>query len=189
MRKISDIEILIFGILLFIVSYQFDAQVNLFFNTAKLPVFDIVFSSITNFGIVAIVMLAIPSIILYKKNKKIIYLLWLAFLVSVALAFIIKLAFLRQRPIGPFTFPFTTIVNYSFPSMHAMAVFSLLPILIKYLDRQKLFWIGFGFFAVFSRIYLGLHYLSDVVFGALAGHFIGNLLLKLYEKNYGNRQI
>ena len=182
MRKISDIAILIFGILIFAVSYQFDAQANLFFNTARLPAFDIVFSSITNFGIAVIVMLAIPSIILYRKNDKIIYLLWLAFLVSVALAFMIKLAFLRQRPMDPFTFPFTTIVNYSFPSMHAMAVFSLLPILIRYLARQKLFWIGFGFFAVFSRIYLGFHYLSDVVFGALAGYLIGNLLLKLYEE-------
>lgn len=182
MRKVSDIVILIIGIVLFIISYQFDTEINLFFNNVKFPVFDIVFTSITNFGIVFIVMLIMPSIILCKKNKKIIYLLWLAFLVSIVLAFIIKLAFLRQRPIGAFTFPFTNIINYSFPSMHAMAVFALLPILIKHLSKQKSFWIGFGLFAVFSRIYLGFHFLSDVVFGALAGYIIGNLLLKLYEK-------
>lgn len=182
MRKISDVAVLIFGIILFIISYQLDAKINSFFSSAEFPVLDVIFSSITNFGIVFIVMVTIPSIIFYKKNRKIVYLLWAAFLASLALALAIKFIFLRQRPIDPFTFPFTTIVNYSFPSMHAMVVFSLLPILARYLSRQKSFWIGFGLFAAFSRIYLGFHFLSDVVFGALTGYFIGNLLLRLYEK-------
>lgn len=181
MKKPSDWTILIIGIILFVVSYQFDAQINIFFNSAKFPIFDAVFSSITNFGIVFIVMLAIPSIILHNKNRKLVYLLWLAFSISLILALAIKFLFLRQRPIEPFAFPFTTIVNYSFPSMHAMVAFALLPILIKNLPKQKSFWLSFAFLAVFSRIYFGFHFLSDVVFGALAGYFTGSLLLKLYE--------
>ena len=41
------------------------------------------------------------------------------------------------------------------------------------------------FFAVFavliavSRIYLGYHYLSDVVFGAFAGYFIGDIMANI----------
>lgn len=182
MRKISDIAVLIFGIILFIISYQFDAEINLLFGSAEFQAFDIIFSSITNFGVVIIAMAVIPSIVLYKKNRKAVYLLWTSLFISLVLSLAIKFMFLRQRPIDPFTFPFTTIVNYSFPSMHAMAVLSLLPILAKYLNRQKSFWIGFGLFAVFSRIYLGFHYLSDVIFGALAGYLIGNLLLKLHEE-------
>lgn len=182
MRKINDIIILIIGIALLLVSYNYDQQVNLFFKSVKFPLFDAAFSAITNFGIVVLFMLALPSIILYKKNKKLVYLLWIAFFASVASAFIIKLIFLRQRPVEAFTYPFINIINYSFPSMHAMAVFSLLPILAKYSARHKYFWIGFGLFAVFSRIYLGFHYLSDVVFGALSGYFMGYLLLKLHEE-------
>ena len=178
----SDWAILIIGILLFIVSYNFDQQANLFFKSMIFPLFDAVFSLITNFGIVILVMLIIPSIILYRRNKKQVYLLWLAFFLSVASAFIIKLIFLKQRPVEAFTYPFTNIINYSFPSMHAMAVFSLLPILAKYSAKHKSFWTGFGLVAVFSRIYLGFHFLSDVVFGALAGFLIGNFLLKLYEE-------
>lgn len=182
MKKINDIVVLIFGIALLIISYQLDAKTNSFFSSMEFPALDVIFSSITNFGIVFIVMVVIPSIIFYKKNRKIAYLLWAAFLTSLAFALAIKFMFLRQRPTDPFMFPFTTIVNYSFPSMHAMAVFALLPILAKYLSRQKYFWIGFGLLAVLSRIYLGFHFLSDVVFGAFAGYFIGSLMLKLYGR-------
>jgi membrane-associated phospholipid phosphatase len=127
-------------------------------------------------------MLLVPSIIFYKKNKKIIYLLWLAFIVSIILAFVTKLIVLRQRPIEAFTYPFVNIINYSFPSMHAMVVFSLLPFLVRYLNKWKSFWIGFGLLALFGRVYFGFHFLSDVVFGAFFGYFVGDYLLELYEK-------
>lgn len=182
MKKISNTLVLIIGILLFLVSYNFDRQVSLFFRDAKFAFLDIFLGVITNFGITVVVMLLIPSIIFYKKNKKLDYLIWLIFLTSFILAFAIKLIFLRQRPIDLFTFPFTNIINYSFPSMHAMAVFSLLPALIKFLPKQKYFWILFSFLVAFSRIYFGFHFLSDVVFGALFGYFVGNYLLELYVK-------
>ena len=181
MRKINDTLILIIGTALFLISYNLDNWINLFFRDMKFPIFDAVFSIITNFGIVTLIILGVPSLILYKKNKRIIYLLWLAFFASCILAFTIKLVFLRQRPIEAFTYPFTNIINYSFPSMHAMVAFSLLPLLIKYLPKQKTFWIAFAFLVVFSRIYFGFHFLSDVVFGALFGYFLGIFLLELYE--------
>ncbi len=182
MRKINDIIILIIGILLFLVSYKYDQQINLFFEGIKFPIFDAIFSIITNFGVVVLVMLVVPSFIFYKKNKKLIYLLFLTFIASFILAFIIKLIFLRQRPMEAFTYPFLNIINYSFPSMHAMVIFSLLPILIKYSPKQKFFWVSFGLLATFGRIYFGFHFLSDVVFGALFGYFVGDWLLELYEK-------
>lgn len=182
MRRINDTLILIIGIALFLIAYNFDQQINMFFKTAKFPLLDAFLSAITNFGIVIIVMLIIPSIILYKKNKKLAYFLLLTFFISIILAFIIKLIVLRQRPTDAFTYPLTNIINYSFPSMHAMAVFALLPILIKYLHKQKIFWLGFALSVSFSRIYFGFHFLSDVAFGALFGYFIGSWLLELYDK-------
>lgn len=181
MKRINDTLILIIGIVLFFIAYNFDQQVNLFFKDVKFTLLDTILSIITNFWIVVMVVLIIPSIILYKKNKKVVYLLWLAFFASFILAFAAKLIFLRQRPIEAFTYPFINIINYSFPSMHAMVIFALLPILIKYLSKQKHFWVGFVFLVVFSRIYFGFHFLSDVVFGALFGYFIGSYLLELYE--------
>ena len=182
MKKINDLMILIAGILLFLISYNYDQQINLFFKNLQFSFLNFALSIIANFGVVIIVLIIVPSIVLYKKNKKLIYLLLLTFFVSFLLAFIIKLIILRQRPIGAFTYPFINIINYSFPSMHAMVAFSLLPVLIKYLNKQKYFWIAFAFLVTFSRIYLGFHFMSDVVFGALFGYFVGDYLLGLFEK-------
>lgn len=66
--------------------------------------------------------------------------------------------------------------------MHAMVVFSLLPLLTKHLPKQNYFWLMFAFLVAFSRVYFGFHFLSDVVFGAVAGYFIGVWLLELYDK-------
>ena len=106
-KKISNIWLLIAGTLLFLVSYKLDTGVSLFFKNAKSPLLDFVLSIITNFGVVVAVMLAIPLIMLFRKNRKAAYFLFLAFISSAILAFIIKLVVLRQRPMEAFTYPFT----------------------------------------------------------------------------------
>lgn len=179
--KAKDIFLLVFGILLFIFSYWLDASVNLFFRNIRLPLLEPVFSIITNFGVVSVVMLAIPSLVLYKNKRKSVYLLCWAFIISVLLAFILKFIILRQRPAEALNYHFFNVINYSFPSTHAMAVFSLLPILINYLPKQKNFWIAAAFIVSFTRIYFGFHFLSDVVFGALFGYYIGKYLLGLHK--------
>ena len=174
--------VLITGIFIFLISYAFDEHVNLFFNESRFAFFDVLLSVITNFGFVVVAMLIIPSFILYRKGKNHIFLLWLGFIISFVLNFIAKLIVHRPRPIATFAYPFSDILSYSFPSTHSIVVFSLLPILAKYLPKQKYFWIVFAFLVAFSRIYFGFHFLSDVVFGAFAGYFIGNYLLHLAGK-------
>lgn len=182
MKKINNTAILVIGILLFIVSYSLDQSVSLFFKNTKFAFLDVILSIITNFGFVVAVILIIPSCILYKKNKNSAYLLWLAFIASSALDFIIKLVVQRPRPIDTIAYPFIRVINYSFPSMHAIVAFSALPAIAKYLPKQRHFFVIFAFLVAISRVYFNLHFLSDVVFGALAGWFIGSSLLWLYEK-------
>ena len=190
MKKINDIRILIIGILIFLASYRLDKQASLFFRNFRFIPLDFVFSIITNFSFVVLIMLIIPIVILFNKNKKQTHLLLLAFAVSIISSFVLKLIFLRQRPNELLTYPFINITDYSFPSMHAAVIFSLLPILIKHLPKQKYFWIIFAFLVSFTRIYFGFHFLSDVVFGALLGYFIGNYFLRMFEKKkYGYKKI
>jgi len=117
-------------------------------------------------------------------------LLFVTFLISLILNFVIKLIVHRQRPLEAFTYPLINLINYSFPSMHAMTLFALLPLLVKYLPKQKSFWVSFAFLVAFSRVYFGFHFLSDVVFGAITGYFIGKFLLDKYEKRFSKyRQV
>ncbi len=180
-NKINNIFILILSILFLIISFIFDEKIYVFFKDNHITILDLVLSLITNFGVVLIIFLLIPSLMFYKNSKKLAYLLWLTFIVSIILNFIIKLIIQRQRPLEAFVYPFVNILNYSFPSMHSMVAFSFLPILLKCLPKQKYFWIGFAFLISFSRLYFSFHFLSDVVFGALAGYFIGKFLLELHE--------
>jgi membrane-associated phospholipid phosphatase len=66
--------------------------------------------------------------------------------------------------------------------MHAMVMFSLLPITKKYLPQRKRFLAWFSFLVAFTRIYFGFHFLSDIVFGIFSGYFIGNYMVYLHER-------
>lgn len=182
MKRTNKILLLSIGMLVFFISYALDQQISLIFKSDQSKFLSLIFGIITNFGVVLVVFLLIPLILLYKK-KRLPYLLLIAFLASFLLAFIAKLIVLRQRPANILVYPLINIINYSFPSMHAAVAFSLLPALVKFLPKQKYFWIVFAFLAAFSRIYFGFHFLSDVVFGALFGYFIGLFVLEYYEKN------
>lgn len=179
MKKINYALLSVIAVFLFVISYALDEKVNLSLKNLKYPLLDMPLSIITNFAVVVLVMLLLPSAILYKKNKNAVYLLWAMFILSVVLAFAIKLIVMRQRPMGFFYYPFMSIANYSFPSMHSMAVFALLPALVKYMPRQKIFWIAFAFLVAFSRVYFGFHFLSDAVFGAVAGYMAGHTISRI----------
>ena len=187
MKKLSKIWILFVGIALVFLSYILDMQAENFFKTLRTPLLDATLGIITNFGVVVLFMVIVPTIILYKKNKKIISLLWINFFISLAATFILKLVIARQRPVEAFTYPFSTIINYSFPSMHAVVAFSLMAMLNENMPKQKNFWNAFACLVALSRLYFGVHYLSDVVSGALIGYFIGHYLSFLYKK-YGKNK-
>ena len=178
MKKKTYALLLITGIFLIAFSYALDEKLNVLLKNARYPIFDMPLSIITNFAVAMLIMLLVPCAILYKKNKNAAYMLLSAFVLSVLLSIALKVIVMRHRPMGDLTYPFTGILGYSFPSMHSMAVFALLPVLVKCLPKQKIFWIAFAFLVAFSRIYFGFHFLSDVVFGAIAGCTIGSFLLK-----------
>ncbi|HQW24122.1 MAG TPA: phosphatase PAP2 family protein, partial [Bacteroidia bacterium] len=73
---------------------------------------------------------------------------------------------------------------YGFISSHASNVFAITTFLTFILKEVRLkwlwlLWIWAGLVA-FSRVYLGVHYLSDILGGALAGVFFGWLISSLF---------
>jgi len=97
------------------------------------------------------------------------------------LNFLLKAVFARPRP--TFSDPLATALYYSFPSGHAMMSLIAYGLLGYFLfnalpERWQRVVVSAGLIVLilligFSRIYLGVHYLSDV----LAGFAVGGLWL------------
>jgi undecaprenyl-diphosphatase len=69
----------------------------------------------------------------------------------------------------------------SFPSSHATNM-SAVALLFAYFYRKGVIWfMSIAFFVGFSRIYVGVHYPGDVLFGFLVGSILSILLILFYE--------
>lgn len=139
-----------------------------------------------------IIILAIILTFLFlfqRKNTKIAKLIPCNLIAIAALNQILKLIFQRERPIG---YRLIEMTGYSFPSGHAMvsmAFYGLLIYIIYRLVKNKkvrntliiinvLIIILIGI----SRVYLGVHYLSDVLTGYSISIIYLLLLIKLLNK-------
>lgn len=123
--------------------------------------------------------------LLNKKKREWALPLGLGITFSYAITYILKFIIARPRPLGIIkTLPLINLVDYSFPSSHAAVAFAALPILNKTYPRLKWLWILSSLFIAFSRIYIGVHYLSDVLAGAFIGYFVSAFIMNLKDKKW-----
>ncbi len=89
---------------------------------------------------------------------------------------IVKKLFPRKRPyltLKETRYPRNPLKDHSFPSGHTTAAFSLMIPYILYAPLLAFVLLPLGMSVGLSRIYLGLHYPSDVLAGGLLGTFVG----------------
>ncbi|WIV11592.1 phosphatase PAP2 family protein [Proteiniborus sp. MB09-C3] len=85
---------------------------------------------------------------------------------------VLKRALTRERPYNILenirTFDIV-LKDYSFPSGHTTASFSMATILTYYFPQLMIIFITLAFLVGISRIYLAVHYPSDVIVGIILG--------------------
>ncbi|HML05977.1 MAG TPA: phosphatase PAP2 family protein [Methanobacterium sp.] len=162
--------------------------------------FDFIMPLITNFGsIVAWGLICALLFIFGGENaKKVAILGLIALFISNGIAYILKPLIAEPRPFLALTnvdllTPESEI--YSFPSGHTTSSFAVATVIgLKYSfmlkdKKYKLIYplIAFAALIGFSRIYIGVHYPLDVVFGAIIGTICALLVLKFENKIFSNK--
>jgi undecaprenyl-diphosphatase len=193
---------LLFTILIFVVltiiSFFFDKKIVLFISGIRNIFFDYILLSVTFLTNSFIILFFLTTLFLWKEHKRRWILpLWLSLGISSLASFLIKIIIQRPRPFQEGIVSILTILFYfmksgfsawdfSFPSFHSILVFSALPVLNKEFKQLKYFWLIFALLVAFSRVYFGVHYLSDVLAGGIIGYLIGYFMVYLEEKySYG----
>jgi len=165
-----------------IVSFFFDKDISVFFTSYRVSFLDAISIFINNisgyilFGFVFLVFLM-------AKQKKKLLPLTVTFLLYLGLTGIFKIMIARPRPFVELNNSIVENLNpeKSFPSGHATAVFSL----VNFFNFNKIIFCSWIFIAVvvsLSRVYSGVHYLSDVIAGALLGFFIGDMVKQVIKR-------
>lgn len=180
---------ILFGVLQNGFLTKLDSSVNLFitnlrssFLTSLSKFIDIVFDSLP----ILIVSLIISLILWLKHSKKEGIMLAFGLIVSLAAVIVIKLVVHRLRPSNAII----SASGFSFPSGHSVTsvvffglmIFIIIPKIRSVIAKCAL--IGFSVFMIlligFTRAYLSVHWLTDVLAGFCLGLFIltGSILIK-----------
>ena len=133
---------------------------------------------LTHLGSYIAVVVFILVIWILTKQRKILLRLLLLYGIQSGVLHGLKYLIHRQRPLvflkmaSKFSEGPGEILNPSFPSGHTVYAFMMATLLSFWFPRYRIiFYIAAGFIG-WTRIYLGLHYPTDVIAGALLGYGI-----------------
>lgn len=147
-------------------------------------------TKLSDTGIIIIIATILTLLFLFKwKKQKVAKLIPCSLITVTFMNQILKYIFKRERPIG---YRLIEIGGYSFPSGHSMvsmAFYGLLIYIIYYYVKNKYLRNGLIILNILiiiligiSRVYLGVHYLSDVLTGYSISIIYLLILTKLLKK-------
>ena len=168
---------------------ELDKQIMVFLNkTISNPIFDFIMPIITNQNFLVISGLILIGYLAYygeKRGKITIAVLLIAAGFSDAICFqIIKPWVGRIRPSHEFYEYINLLVSkggkYSFPSNHAANSFVFATVLSYFYDKNRISLYILASTIAFSRVYVGVHYPLDIIFGSIIGYIISWIILSLW---------
>jgi len=159
----------------------------------SLPILDHLLPWLTYLGSHFAVILFILLSLIFTRKRKVLRSLLFLYAIQSAVIYGLKFLIQRQRPLfflemasklskGP-----GEILEPSFPSAHAAFSFMMAMLLALWFPRYKIIFFIVAGFIGWTRIYLGLHYPTDVVVGALVGYGITKLYIQFFPINLTRR--
>ncbi len=197
-KKNIGVLLCVIAVISIIVSLYFDDYLMEKVSLLRSGTLDNFFLFITLISSEIIIFFVFTALFLWRENKRRWILpLWMTLGISALIGFIIKILIQRERPyqlgliniIPSLEEASHLIWNFSFPSFHSMFVFCAIPILALQFPKLKKIFIIFAVLVAFSRVYLGLHFISDVIAGGLIGYLIGVMVVKWEKENGLGRKV
>ena len=168
---------------------EIDKKLMIFLNkTISNSIFDILMPIITNQNFLAIIGVILIIYLGYFGEKKgritLLVLLFAAGMSDALCAQIIKPWVGRIRPSHEFIDFINLLVSkggkWSFPSNHAANSFAFATVLSYFYDKNKIILFFIASTIAFSRVYVGVHYPMDILFGAFIGYAVSWITLSIW---------
>ena len=168
---------------------EIDKNLMIFLNkTLSNPIFDILMPIITNQKFLTIVGVILIIYLGFYGGKRariaLIVLIFAAGISDAICAQIIKPWVGRIRPSHEFIEYINLLVSkggkWSFPSNHAANSFAFATVLSYFYDKNKTMIFSIASVIAFSRVYVGVHYPLDIIFGSLLGYTVSWIILSVW---------
>jgi len=181
--KSENYKIYFYGliaVLAFLIALYFDTPIIKTVTSLRTDFLN-AFMIIFTYSIIPTIAFILASILAHF-NKKNVFKLWISYLLIISTLIVLKIMIARPRPFQNGISAFVSLIkesylrwDFSFPSMHSAFMFAALPFVPK-----KWFWpwLLLSCLVGISRVYFGLHYLSDVIAGAIFGFSLSYFILK-----------
>lgn len=146
--------------LLMSISFVFDNQIMSFFQSLRFIFLDYMMIGFSSVVFVIIILIFYLSLI--SKKKPMLYFL-IGTGVSYFISYILKILIKIPRPLESIE------IGFGFPSSHTTVYFFMAAFMGDRFEKYKYYFITLACLVGVSRIYLGVHNLSDVIGGGLLG--------------------
>lgn len=167
---------------LFMISFFLDIPLRSLMQKIQNPAITQIMLFVSNDLTMMLITIFVILFFLINKRKDLAFYSVISILTSLAIVFIIKSLYFRQRPFQDLRVSsLDGSKNSSFPSGHVTRISALVPFVWIYQKSRFFMWVVVALVA-FSRIYLQAHYLSDVIFGFIVGYYTSLFFLYLSKK-------